>query len=97
MRRSALPSAFGALGQRGEWRMLSLTIQLSRESSFSDRPAKPFPGQFGNRFVEWRALKGQVVRLGTVGLVGCRASPGLTRRLSSHAFTQSANSAVRGS
>ena len=30
MRRSALPSALGALGQRTERRMLSLIMQLSR-------------------------------------------------------------------
>ena len=37
---------------------------------FCDRPAKALPGQFGNRFVQRRGLKRQVVRLGAVGLVG---------------------------
>jgi len=40
MRSSELPSAFGALGQRTERRMLSLIIQLSRESG-SARHTRP--------------------------------------------------------
>ena len=41
MRRSALLSAFGALGQRTERRMLSLIMQLSRASSSATVPLKP--------------------------------------------------------
>ncbi len=41
MRRNALPSALGALGQRTERRMLSLIMQLSRASSSATVPRKP--------------------------------------------------------
>jgi len=41
MRRSALPSALGALGQRTERRMLSLIMELSRASSSATVPLKP--------------------------------------------------------
>ena len=41
MRRSALLSALGALGQRTERRMLSLIMQLSRAYSSASVPLKP--------------------------------------------------------
>ena len=41
MRRSALPNALGALGQRAERRMLSLIMQLSRACSSATVPLKP--------------------------------------------------------
>src|SRR5260370_661894 len=41
MRRSAVPSALGALGQRSERRMFSLIMQLSRASSSATVPLKP--------------------------------------------------------
>ncbi len=72
MRRSALPSALGALGQRTERRMLSLIMQLSRACSSATVPLKPSSGQFGNRFVQRRGFKRQAVRLGAIGLVGAQ-------------------------
>lgn len=41
MRRRALPSALGALGQRTERRMLSLVMELSRASNSATVPLKP--------------------------------------------------------
>ena len=70
MRRSALLSALGALGQGTERRMLSPPImQVSRACGSVYRPAKALPGQLGNRFVQRRGLKRQVARLRSVGLV----------------------------
>ena len=42
MRRSALPSALGALGQRTDRRMLSLIMQVSRACSSVTVPLKPY-------------------------------------------------------
>jgi len=61
-----------------------------------DRPVEALLGKFGNRFEQRRRFKREVVRLGTVGLVGSQGSPGFIPRLSSQALTQIAKSAIRG-
>jgi hypothetical protein len=96
MRRSALLSALGALGQRIERRMLSLIIQLSLACSSVTVPLKPLSSEIGNRFVQRRRLKCQVMGPGAVGLVGSQGLPWFHSEAFLTRIIQIAKSVIRG-
>ena len=72
MRRRVLPSALGALGQRAERLIPSLTMLFRRRRSSAVLPPKAISSQLPKRLVEGRGLKCEISCVGTISLVGLK-------------------------
>jgi hypothetical protein len=77
MRLSALPRPLGALGQRTERRIASVTMESSRARSSADSPGIALAGQLGQRLVERGGLQREVACLCAIGLAGRHRLPRL--------------------